>query len=110
MTLVAAVRRGDAEARRVWLTSIQALAAALVSLINVLDPERIILGGGIAQAGAVLMRPLKRFLDQFEWRPGKARVRLVQAKLGERAGAFGAAWNAMRFDAPSSSGDLTTTL
>jgi glucokinase len=98
MALVAAARRGDAQARRVWLASVEALAAAIVSLINVLDPERVILGGGIAQAGAALLRPLKGFLNQFEWRPGGARVRFVTAKLAERAGAFGAAWNAIHFN------------
>jgi glucokinase len=101
LALVAAARRGDAQARRVWLASVQALAAAIASLINVLDPERVILGGGIAQAGAALLRPLKGFLDQFEWRPGGARVRIVQAQLAERAGAFGAAWNAMHFNPES---------
>jgi glucokinase len=98
LALVSAARGGNAQARRVWLRSIEALAAALASLINVLDPEIIILGGGIAKAGRELLRPLQRFLDKFEWRPGGARVRLVRAQLGERAGAFGAAWNAMHFD------------
>jgi glucokinase len=98
LALVAAARRGDAQARRVWLASVQALAAAIASLVNVLDPEKVILGGGIAQAGAALLRPLKGFLNQFEWRPGGARVRLVQAQLAERAGAFGAAWNAIHFE------------
>jgi glucokinase len=97
--LVAAVRCGDKDARRIWLTSVQALAAAIASLINVLDPERIILGGGIAQAGSALLTPLKKFLDKFEWRPGSAKVGVVFAKLGDRAGAFGAAWNAFLHDA-----------
>jgi glucokinase len=96
--LVAAVRRGDKRARRIWLRSVEALAAAIVSLINVLDPERVILGGGIARAGATLVVPLKEFLDKFEWRPGGAKARIVLAKLGDRAGAFGAAWNAMNFN------------
>jgi glucokinase len=93
--LVAAVRRGDAEGLRIWRRSIEALAAAIASLINVLDPEKIILGGGIAQAGAALLRPLQDCLDKFEWRPAGARVPLLRAQLGERAGAFGAAWNAL---------------
>lgn len=95
--LVAAVRRGDAIARQVWLDSVQALAAGVVSLINAFDPEVIVIGGGIAQVGATLLRPLKNFLDKFEWRPGGARVRIVLAKLGDRAGAYGAAWNAIHF-------------
>lgn len=96
--LVAAARAGDPEAKRLWLGSVQALAAGVVSLVNVLDPEVVILGGGIAQAGPQLFRPLKRFLDRMEWRPGGARVRVVPAKLGERAGAFGAAWQALQWN------------
>jgi glucokinase len=94
--LVKAARRGDVEARRTWKDSIRALAAATASLINILDPEVVILGGGIARAGAILFRPLKRFLNDFEWRPGGARALIVPARLGDRAGAFGAAWNAIQ--------------
>lgn len=94
--LVAASRRGDASARRVWLASVRALAAGIASLINVLDPEAVVLGGGMAQAGSALFQPLRKFLNQFEWRPGDARVRIVPAELGERAGAFGAAWHALQ--------------
>jgi glucokinase len=93
--LVEASRRGDLEARRVWHASLKALAAALASLINVLDPEVVILGGGITQAGAELFHPVQRFLDEFEWRPGGWKTRLVPARLGDRAGAFGAAWNSI---------------
>jgi len=89
--LVAASVRGDPLAKAVWLASVRALAAAIASLINVLDPEIVILGGGITKAGPALFRPLRRFLDDFEWRPGGARSRIVRARLGARAGAFGAA-------------------
>ncbi len=95
--LVAAGSRRDPQARRIWLESVRALAAGIASLVNVLDPEVVILGGGIAHAGAALFRPLRQFLGRFEWRPGGARVRVVPAKLGERAGAFGAARHAMDF-------------
>jgi len=95
--LVTAVNAGDEEARRIWLQSVRALAAGIVSLINALDPEVVVIGGGIAQAKAALFQPLKKFLDDFEWRPGGKKARLVPAKLGDRAGAFGAAWNAIHF-------------
>jgi glucokinase len=94
--LVAASRRGHAEARRVWLESVRCLAAAVSSLINVLDPEVVVIGGGIANAGASLFRPLARFLDRFEWRPGGQKARIVPARLGDSAGAFGAAWSALQ--------------
>jgi glucokinase len=94
--LVAQAQKRDIEARRIWLDSVRALAAGLTSLINALDPEVVILGGGITRAGAALFRPLQRFLDQFEWRPGGARARIVRARLADRAGAFGAAWQAIQ--------------
>jgi glucokinase len=100
--LVAAVRKRDPEAKKIWLASIRALAAGITSLINALDPEAVILGGGITQAGAALFRPLQAFLDKFEWRPGGARARIVRAQLGDRAGAFGAAWQAIRTNPPPS--------
>ncbi len=94
--LVAAVRRGDVAARKIWGEAVAALGAGLVSLINVLDPEVVIVGGGIAKAGPPLFRPLRQYLARHEWRPGGAQVRLASARLGERAGAFGAAWHALQ--------------
>jgi len=94
--LVAAARKRDRDASKTWLASVRALAAGIASLINALDPEVVILGGGITQAGAALFRPLHGFLNQFEWRPGGVRARITRAKLGDRAGAFGAAWQAIQ--------------
>jgi glucokinase len=94
--LVEACRHGEPFAKGVWLDSVKKLAASVASFINVLDPEVVVIGGGIAQAGPTLFRPLAKFLDRFEWRPGGARVRVVRAKLNERAGAFGAAWNVLQ--------------
>ena len=48
----------------------KALAACVTSIINVLDPEAIIIGGGAAKAGAALLEPLRAHLHDFEWRPG----------------------------------------
>jgi glucokinase len=97
-TLLAATLRGDADARRIWLDSIRALAAAIASLINVLDPRTVMIGGGIANAGPRLFAPLRRHLARFEWRPAGAKVRIVAAQLGDRAGAFGAARCATTFE------------
>ena len=89
--LVAAVVDGDAEAAEIWAKSVRALACGIASLINVIDPEVVVLGGGIAAAGEVLFDPLARELDEIEWRPTGSRVSIVPATLGTMAGAIGAA-------------------
>ena len=90
--LVAAHLAGDADATCVWLRSVYQLACAVTSLINILDPEVVIVGGGVARAGPALFDPLARHLDRMEWRPaGAAGVRVVPASLGPAAGALGAA-------------------
>ncbi len=98
MDLVSDYRTGSAEAARIWLRSVQALAAGIASLVNVLDPETVILGGGIVKAGDALLVPLREFLDRFEWRPTGSAVRIVTASLGEMAGAWGAAANALHIN------------
>ena len=93
--LVNAYRRGDDDARRLWERSLDALACAIVSLVNVLDPQTVIIGGGIAVAGDALFTPLDERVRRIEWSLDGEHVRIVPAQLGEFAGAIGAAWNAM---------------
>jgi len=94
--LVEAHLRGDAQATTIWLRSILHLAAAIASFINAFDPEIVIVGGGIAQAGPALFDPLRKELDRFEWRPLGHRVQVIPAALGEKAGAIGAAYYRMQ--------------
>lgn len=92
--LVAAAAAGDAVAQAIWIKSVRALAAALAGLINAFDPELVVLGGGIAQSGEMLMAPLRMHLDAMEWRPTGNAVPIVPAVLGANAGAVGAAHRA----------------
>ncbi|HRE82161.1 MAG TPA: ROK family protein [Opitutaceae bacterium] len=95
-TLVTACRAGDREATDVWLKSVRAVGVALAGYINAFDPEMIIIGGGIAQAGDALFIPLAKVLDEVEWRPAGHRVPIRSAQLGDAAGSCGAAWQAMQ--------------
>jgi len=97
--LVAAHLKGDEKATDVWLRSVYNLAAGITSIINAVDPEVIIIGGGIAQAGPALFDPLERFLETVEWRPQGHRVRIIPAALGDFAGTIGAAYYALSWDA-----------
>jgi glucokinase len=98
--LVAAHLNGDQKASDVWLRSIYNLAVGITSIINALDPEVIIIGGGIAQAGPALFDPLAGFMAKIEWRPQGHRVHIIPAALGDLAGTLGAAYYAMNYDSP----------
>jgi len=93
--LVVAHLTGDETASKVWLRSVKNLAAGINSIINALDPEVIIVGGGIAQAGPALFDPLAEFMARIEWRPQGHRVEILPAALGEVAGTLGAVYYAM---------------
>lgn len=94
--LVAAVKSGDVQAAEIWQKSIRDLAAGIASLINVLDPEAVVIGGGIAEAGDDLFLPLATELDRVEWRPNGHGVPMLRATLGDRAGACGAAFYSIK--------------
>lgn len=89
--LVAACGAGNAEALRVWEKAIRVLGTAIGSCVNLFDPEVVVVGGGIAQAGEALFEPLRREVARVEWRLEGRGVPIVRADLGEWAGAMGAA-------------------
>lgn len=95
--LVDAHANGDEYATKVWLLSIHHLACALVSFINIVDPEIIVLGGGIMRTGDLLLDPLRAKMTELEWRPHGDSVPIVIASLGDLAGAYGAAYYAQRY-------------
>lgn len=94
--LIEALRHGDTQAEKVWLSSVRALGCAIGTFSNVLDPEVAVIGGGIARAGELLFEPLRKVVDEVEWKVCGHDLRLAAAELGELAGAYGAAWNAIR--------------
>ena len=89
--LVTGVRRHEAPASDEWRRMVRALAVGIASIVNVFDCERLILGGGLIAAGALLFDPLARELDAVEWRPNGIAVPVVPAALGRHSGSIGAA-------------------
>jgi glucokinase len=89
--LLRAADAGDREAATVWERSMRALAVGINSAINVLDPQRVILGGGMIQANERLLTPLRHWLEEFSWRAlPEYQVETVLAELGDDAGPLGA--------------------
>ena len=88
--------KSDPDATRAREEYIRALACGITSLVNVLDPEIVVIGGGVVHAGAWLFDALRAELEKVEWRPHGRTVRIVPAKTGEYAGALGAAYEAIQ--------------
>ncbi|MCP3012713.1 ROK family protein [Nocardiopsis dassonvillei] len=81
--------RGDPDARRVWDEAVDALALGLSWISAVLAPRVIVVGGGLARSGELLLAPLRERLEArltFHRRPD-----VVPAALGDEAGCLGAA-------------------
>lgn len=88
--LVRGYEQGDKQATELWLRSVKLLACGLISLINAFDPEAIVIGGGLANAGESLFGPLRKFMNKIEWQPMGVRVKAAPGRFGEYAGAIGA--------------------
>ncbi|MFI5186884.1 MAG: ROK family protein [Chitinophagales bacterium] len=93
--LLIAYESGDGFAKEIWLKSVRQLAIGLASITNILSPEIVVLGGGIAEADNVLFEPLNEYMAEFEWRTGGNKVEIVKAVYGDLAGTIGAASFAM---------------
>jgi glucokinase len=92
--LLRAVNNGDEFAKTIWHTSVKKLAIGLASVSNIISPDTIVVGGGIAEANDDLFIPLNKWFDEFEWQPGGIRPQIVKAVHSDLAGAIGAAWYA----------------
>jgi glucokinase len=88
---VAAARDGDEAAMRIIEIWGQRLGIGIANAINTFDPDEVVIGGGAAQAGELLLEPARRVADGYvvPGLRGHARVRL--AWHGVRAGVLGAA-------------------
>ncbi len=82
---------GDPGAAEVLAGIGELLGAGLVTLVNVFNPEVIVIGGGAAAAGELLLTPARRVLAARGLRPQRDEVRIVPATLGPDAGFIGAA-------------------
>jgi glucokinase len=86
-------RNGDPNANTAIAEGAHILGLALSGLLNVLDPQALIIGGGVAELGDLWWSPLEAALRANPL-PGPARIVVERAQLGVDAGLIGAAWMA----------------
>lgn len=84
-------KRHNKEALALWLKVGFHLGRALVATINLLNPECIVIGGGIAGAGKILFDNLRKIITAQAMSVQAGQLKIFKAKLGNDAGLIGAA-------------------
>lgn len=95
-TVVEAYRKGDRLAQDVLAITARYLAMGIANIISILNPEIVVLGGGLFQSGDLLLELIKEDYKKWAQPLAAQRVRLALSTLGEDAGLFGAgklAWD-----------------
>lgn len=98
-TVTAAARSGDFLALKIIEETAAYLAMGVANIVSILNPEMIVLGGGLFQAGQLLLEPVKREFVRWAQPLAARSVRLELSRLGEDAGLYGAgrvAWQSLK--------------
>ena len=85
-----AAKQGDVVAKKIFEIIGNYIGIGLASVVNLLNPEKIVIGGGVADAGEFLFGPIKETLKKRSMPIQGAAVQVVHAELGNTAGVIGA--------------------
>ncbi len=80
---------GNKKAAAIWIDVAKKLGAALTQVVNLLNPDKIVIGGGVSKAGPFILTPLKKEVKKRAMKDQAAHVKIVLAKLGADAGIIG---------------------
>lgn len=97
--VVKAARRGDPPARRLIGDAVAYISMGVANLVSMLNPEVVILGGGLMQAADLLLEPIREKFQTWAQPLAAGKVRIEISRLGEDAGLFGAgklAWESVK--------------
>jgi glucokinase len=90
-TVAVAARRGDQLAADIVAEAAKYLGIGLANLVNIFNPELIVIGGGLSKMGDMLLSPAWKVLKERAFQLPADTVRVVRARLGSNAGIIGAA-------------------
>lgn len=85
-----AAEEGDPVAKRIFEIIGEYIGIGLTSVINLLNPERVIIGGGVAESGELLLGPIRKTIKERAMVVAGNAVEIVPAQLGNSAGVIGA--------------------
>ncbi|HEV7741849.1 MAG TPA: ROK family protein [Pseudolysinimonas sp.] len=88
--VAAAAADGDELATEIWNETVELLGQAVTDLVNIIEPDVVVLGGGVTRSGAQLLDPVRRIVLAGAMRPAAAAVRVELAALGDAVCVVGA--------------------
>ena len=88
--LIASARRGDPACQRVLSDAGESLGVALAAVLNIVNPDRVVLGGELGSAGELVLASLRERLSRHALASAFRSASVVQGELGERAESLGA--------------------
>ena len=88
-------RKGDLVAQEIITNAGQYLGIAIASLINVVNPSMIVIGGGVAQMGDLFLEPIRQSAATRSLPAAARGVRITAAVLGRRSSGMGAVVQAL---------------
>jgi len=83
--------KGNKKARAIWSRVAGRLGLALVGIVNLLNPDCIVIGGGVANAGKILFDRVREVITKRAMSIQAKHVKVIKARLGDGAGLIGAA-------------------
>lgn len=90
-TAFEAAKMGDEYAKKVVEQYLKYVADGIVSIVNIFQPEKIVIGGGISREGDYLLNPIRKIVEKNDYNKYGKRTAIEIAKLFNEAGIIGAA-------------------
>ena len=89
--VIDSAKEGDATAKAAFDQYVYGLAVGIINIINMIDPEVIVLGGGVSAAGDFLLNAVREAVKPMVFFKTQPYARIELAQLGNDAGIIGAA-------------------
>lgn len=90
-SLAARCVAGDEPVRTLFSEAGKHLGTAVSAVVNLLNPEAIIVGGGVAASFSLMRDSMRKEIDERSYRPSAQRLEILAGELGDDAGVLGAA-------------------
>jgi glucokinase len=82
---------GDSMAKRIWNQAGVRLGIILAGVINLLNPEMIVLAGGVSRADKLILNPIKKTIQERAFKTPAKACRIAISRYNQKLGMVGAA-------------------